>query len=81
MTNKYQKLLLDAYPGVEMLGYLDIDDTKAIADAVQSLHGTGDALFDFLWLDLGSCKTDGEALERIDFALNDLTAVRSAIAG
>ena len=39
-ANKYQRLLLKAYPAVELLG-LDLEDPKAVTDAVHSPDGIG----------------------------------------
>lgn len=76
--NRYQKLLLKAYPAAELLG-LDLEDPKAITDAVHSPEGTGDLLSSFLWIELEGCKEDAEALRRIDTAMSELKAIRRAI--
>jgi hypothetical protein len=77
-ADKYQTRLIKAYPSVELLG-IDLDDPAAIEEAVHSKDGTGDSLFDFLWIELKDVTDDVEALRRIDIAIGDLHVVRSAI--
>ena len=80
MANEFQKLLLEAYPNVDLLP-VDTSDENRVEAAVRD-GATGDTLFDFLWRDLAD-HSGGDAehvLKTLDQALQDILAVREAVA-
>ncbi len=78
--NRYQRLLLEAYPDLDLLP-IDPKDHREVDDTVRS-HETGDTLFDFLWLELGDVGDAGpeDALRSLDQAIAELQKVRDHIA-
>lgn len=72
-----RKILLTAYPQIDILP-IDPDDLRQVDEAVRN-EETGDALFNFLWRELGEAGRSDEAIRVLDQALEDLQAVRDAI--
>lgn len=78
MANELQKLLLAAYPNVDLLPF-DHADEQDVEAAVQDGR-TGDTLFDFLWREMADHSGDAEnALEALDHAMRDIRSVREAV--
>lgn len=79
MANRYQKLLIEAYPNIDLLG-LDVGDEAEVEAAVAG-GSTGDTLFEYLWRQLADHEGDSaeHVLKTLDHSVRDILAVREAV--
>jgi hypothetical protein len=79
MANRYQKLLIETYPSIDLLG-LDAGDEAGVEAAVAG-NSTGDTLFEFLWRELADHEGDSaeHVLKTLDHAVRDILVLREAV--
>lgn len=79
MANRYQKLLLENYPEIDLLPF-DAGDEAAVEAAVAE-RTTSDTLFEFLWKELADHDGDSpdDVLKTLDQAMRDIFVIRRAV--